>query len=49
MSKDSTEKFFQKVQEDIEYFRKEFDLTYAELLGALELIKADIIKEIQEK
>lgn len=42
------EQLIEDMQSRIDYWRKEASLTYAETIGAIEIIKADIIKEMQE-
>ena len=42
------EQLIEDVQNRIDYWRKEASLTYAETIGAIEIIKADLIKEMQE-
>lgn len=48
MSK-SVEHFIETITDKIDYFRKEYKLTYSELVGALELIKGEIILECIEE
>lgn len=39
------ERFVESIDERISYFRKEYELTYAEAIGCLELIKFDLMME----
>jgi hypothetical protein len=43
------EQLIEDIQSRIDYWRKEASLTYAETIGAIEIIKADLIKEMQEQ
>jgi hypothetical protein len=43
---ENTEHFIEAVQERIDYFRKEYHLTYAEAIGALEIIKMSLYEEM---
>lgn len=43
------EQLIKDIQSRIDYWRKEASLTYAETIGAIEIIKADIVKEMQEQ
>lgn len=43
------DKLIEDLQTRINYWRKEASLTYAETIGAIELIKADIIEEMREQ
>ena len=43
------DQLIQDVQNRIDYWRKEASLTYAETIGSLEIIKADLIIEMQEQ
>ncbi len=42
------DQLIEDVQNRIDYWRKEASLSYAETIGAIEIIKADLIKEMQE-
>ena len=48
MSKEATAEFCGRVEEVLDYCRQEWDLTYAEAIGCLELIKANLIEESSE-
>lgn len=43
------EHFVEAIQERIDYFRKEYQLTYAETIGALEMIKLGLWDEAKEE
>ena len=45
---ESTTRLVAKLADAIDYFRMEYDMTYAEVIGSLELLKADIIREAFE-
>ena len=45
MTVSATNKFQVELWNIVEYFRREFDLTYAEVIGVLEMIKLDIHDE----
>lgn len=38
--------FIDDVELVIKRFRKEYEMSYAELVGSLEIIKADVIREL---
>ncbi len=40
--------FIEALHDKIDYFRKEFNLTYAEAVGGLEIVKFDILEEMKE-
>ncbi len=44
--KNTVEAFISELDRKIEYFRQEFDLTYAEAVGCLELVKHRLIREV---
>lgn len=43
------DQLIEDIQNRIDYWRKEASLTYAETIGAVEIIKSDLIKEMQEQ
>lgn len=47
MSKRSTSQLSAELQRVIDYFRAEGRLTYAEIVGTLEIIKMDLLMETQ--
>jgi hypothetical protein len=42
---DSIGKFEMEVRRTVEYFRSEFDLTYAGAIGVLEIVKHSLVAE----
>jgi len=49
MSAESTTAFIKETTSNIEYFRKEHEITYAELVGALEIIKEGVFEEMRSQ
>jgi hypothetical protein len=45
MKLNSVDRFIIALAKTIDYFSLEYDLTYAEVIGAIELIKSDLINE----
>lgn len=45
MSKEGVEALGDYIEAKIDYFRKEYDMTYAEVVGVLECIKHAILNE----
>jgi|TARA_R100001530_G_scaffold70971_1_gene50258 hypothetical protein len=45
---DQTQAFVDALTDTIQRFYDEFDLTYPQMLGALELVKADMVAEAGE-
>ena len=48
MTQESVDAFVDEITNRLEYFRQEFDLTYAESVGALEILKQALILEAFE-
>jgi len=48
MSLKSSNKFGEEVHRLIDYFRQEFRLSYAEMIGTLEIVKDDLMQELRE-
>ena len=48
MSNSRIEAFISELDLKIEYFRQEFELTYAEAIGCLELVKHRLLRELFE-
>lgn len=44
----ATEYLCKRINESIDYCRKEWNITYAEVIGSLEVIKFDILEEMLE-
>ena len=49
MSKTAIEAFSKELESLVDRFRVEWDFTYAEAIGCLELAKADLITEINDE
>lgn len=45
MSKKGIEALSESIEDRIDYFRKEFDMTYGEVVGVLEFIKFSMLRE----
>ena len=45
MGRHGADAFEREIRNQVEYFRREFTLTYTEAVGVLELVKGDIIRE----
>ena len=45
---DQTQAFVDALSDTVQRFYDEFDLTYPQMLGALELVKADMVAEAGE-
>lgn len=45
MSKEAQNYMQEKFHDAIDYARKEFDITYADVLGSIEFVKAEIFSE----
>lgn len=41
--------FVQRIHDAIDYCRQEWDMTYSEVVGCLEIVKADILDEMKEE
>lgn len=48
MSKQAQDYMSEKFHAAIDYARKEFDITYADVLGSLEFVKAEVFAEAAE-
>lgn len=48
MSAESADAFHADIRQRIHYFRSEYQLTYSEAIGVLEMAKHEILTEIQE-
>ena len=48
MSKEAAKCFHEGLESSLEYCRHEFDLTYSEAIGVLELFKFDLLMEAQQ-
>lgn len=48
MAGKAAEHFCEELDKLIERFRQEYDMSYAEAVGCLELTKADLVRECQE-
>ncbi len=46
MHSETADKFESDIRERIEYFRKEFDLSYREAIGVLEIVKFELLSEM---
>ncbi len=44
MSTEATNSFIEALQKVVEYHRDEWNLTYSEAIGCLELVKIDLIR-----
>ena len=44
-----TSRFYEELSRVVDYFRKEFDLTYFEAIGGLEVLKLQLFKEMHEQ
>jgi len=49
MSQEGVEHLCGALDDKINYFRQEYDLTYAEVIGVLEIIKAILLQEAIEE
>lgn len=45
MSKEGTDALSEAIEDKIDYFRKEFEMTYGEVVGVLEFIKFNMLQE----
>ena len=41
--------FVQKIHDAIDYCRQEWDMTYSELVGCLEIVKSDMLDEMKDE
>lgn len=41
--------FTEKIHKAIDYCREEWDMTYSEIIGCLEVVKADILDEMKDE
>ena len=48
MGKRSVEEFVVRVERELDYFRQEWEISYAEVIGALEIVKQRMISELME-
>ena len=48
MSKESVDRFCEAIEKQIQYFAKEYDMTIAEAVGCLEVIKFQLMKEFDD-
>lgn len=46
---DRITRFVEAIEERIDYFRKEYEMTYAEAVGCLEIIKFDLLSEMKDQ
>jgi len=44
----TVDRFIEDLEARIEYFRAEYDLTYSEAIGCLEIIKHELLEEMRE-
>ena len=44
----TVDKFIHSVRLQVDQFRREFSLTYVEAIGALEMIKHDLLREAEQ-
>ena len=44
----SIDRFVAEIDKIVDYYRMEYDLTYGELVGAIEILKAQLISEALE-
>ena len=49
MSAESTSKFIGEIRGRVEYFRDEFDITYAEAVGVLDIVKHELLAEVLDE
>jgi len=49
MSAETSSKFVSDIQGRINYFRDEFHLTYAEAIGCLDILKHELLEEVEEE
>ena len=49
MSAETTEKFISDIRSRIDYFRDEFNITYAEAIGSLDILKYELLDECMEE
>jgi hypothetical protein len=40
-------RFINEVDRVVDHYRKEYDLSYADVIGCLELVKFDLIREME--
>lgn len=48
-NEDRINRFVKAIEERIDYFRREYDLTYAEAVGCMEIIKYDLMREMADQ
>ena len=41
--------FLEKVHQAIDYCREEWDMTYSEIIGCLEIAKVDVLDEMKDE
>ena len=49
MSKETTAKFALDIGGRLDYFRDEFEMTYAEAIGVLDIVKHRLLEEVEEE
>lgn len=49
MSKEGVEALSEYIDAKIDYFRKEYEMTYAEVIGVLECTKFNLLNEDEEE
>jgi hypothetical protein len=49
MSREAVNSLVLEIEKQIDYFRKEFELSYAETVGCLEIIKLNIVAEMDDE
>ena len=49
MSSETSLKFLNEIMRTIEYFRVEFELTYIEAIGSLDVVKHKLLSEVDEE
>ena len=48
MSKEAIDRLTEDITDRIDYYRQEYDLTYAETIGILAMIQMDLYTEIKD-
>lgn len=49
MDSNASDHFIEELERVITRFRQEYDLTYAEAIGCLELVKFDLVAEMRDE
>jgi len=49
MSEKYSTRLYETIMKTLDYFRKEYNLTYAEVIGVIEIIKHTVILETYEE